>query len=63
LTVALASLGEAEAARVLGEDTLRRSRRALGPDHPIMLYLTQAAGRGYLRLGGDAAADGPSGPL
>jgi hypothetical protein len=35
--------GEAEPARVLGEDTLRRCRRVLGPDNRIALYLTQVA--------------------
>jgi Tetratricopeptide repeat len=42
LTVALARLGEAEQASALGQDTLERSRRALGPDHPITLRLAQA---------------------
>jgi hypothetical protein len=56
-------MGEAEPGRVLGQDTLQRCRRALGPDHPITLYLTQNASIGHLRLGGDAAADSPSRPL
>jgi hypothetical protein len=30
-------MGEAEPARALGEDTLRRCRRMLGPDHLITL--------------------------
>ena len=38
----LGQLSEAEAARTLGEDTLQRSRRVLGPEHPITLYLTAA---------------------
>ena len=33
LSIALNVLGEAEPARDLGEDTLRRCRRVLGPDH------------------------------
>jgi hypothetical protein len=46
LSIALAQLGEAESARALGEDTLQRCHRTLGPDHPITLYLTQVAGIG-----------------
>jgi hypothetical protein len=34
LTAALDYLGEAEAARALGQDTLERARRVLGSDHP-----------------------------
>ncbi len=34
----LGQLGEAEAARSLGEGTLQRSQRAFGPDHPITLW-------------------------
>jgi tetratricopeptide repeat protein len=63
LTVALVQLGEAEQARTLGEDTLRRSRRVLGPDHPITQYLTQAARSGQLLPDDDAAEDHPSRPL
>jgi hypothetical protein len=63
LTLALNQLGEAEPARALGQDTLQRCRRVLGPNHPIMLYLTQPTGITHLRLGGDAAADGPDRPL
>jgi hypothetical protein len=63
LTLALDQLGEALPARALGQDTLQRCRRVLGPNHPIMLYLTQHASIAYLRLGGDAAADGPDRPL
>ncbi len=33
----LAPLGEAEPARALGEDTLQRCRRVLGPDHLVTL--------------------------
>jgi TIR domain-containing protein/tetratricopeptide repeat protein len=60
LSHALAQLGEEEPARALIEDTLQRCRRTLGPDHPTTLYLTQDAGIAHLRLGGGAAADGPS---
>jgi hypothetical protein len=42
LTAALISVGEAVPARALGEDTLQRCGRVLGPDNPITLYLTQA---------------------
>jgi hypothetical protein len=63
LTDALIAVGAAKPARALGEDTLQRSRRVLGPDHPITLFLTQTASSGHLQLGGDAAADGPSRPL
>jgi hypothetical protein len=63
LTGALLLVGEAEPARALGQDTLQRCRRVLGPDHPITLYLTQDGSIGHLMLGGDAAADGRSRPL
>jgi hypothetical protein len=63
LTHALAQRGDAEAARTLSKDTLQRCRRMLGPDHPVTLYLTQDVGIAHLRLGGGAAADGPSRPL
>jgi hypothetical protein len=62
LTLALDRLGEAEAARALGEDTLQRSRRVLGPDSPIASYLTQAASGGHPMPGGDAGADRPDPP-
>jgi hypothetical protein len=62
LTHALAQQGATEPARILGEDTLQRCRRALGPDHPIALYLTQDAS-GHLLRGADAAADLRSRPL
>jgi hypothetical protein len=63
LTLALARLGEAKAARALGRDALQRSRRALGADNPVTLYLTQAASSGQLQLRDDAAEDHPSQPL
>ena len=50
-------------ARALGEDTLQRSRRALGPDHPITLYLSQDTGIGHLVLGDEAVGDRHSRPL
>ncbi|MGB8200056.1 MAG: tetratricopeptide repeat protein, partial [Pseudonocardiaceae bacterium] len=37
LATTLASLGEHEQARQLGEDTLTRQRRVLGDDHPQTL--------------------------
>jgi hypothetical protein len=42
LAMALFSLGEMEPARLLGEDTLARSRRVLGENNPITLYVAQA---------------------
>ena len=42
LTVILVQLGEAEPARRLGEDTLRRSRQVLGPDQVITLWAAGA---------------------
>jgi tetratricopeptide repeat protein len=62
-TGALVLLGEAEPARTLGEDTLQRSRRVLGPDHPITRYLAQDAGIGHVVLGDDAVGDHHSRPL
>ncbi|WP_448610819.1 tetratricopeptide repeat protein [Geodermatophilus sp. URMC 60] len=56
-------MGETQSARALAEDTLERSRRALGSDHPITLYLTQDAGIGHLVLGDDAVGDHHSRPL
>ena len=47
LTHALGGLGEAEPARALGQDTLQRSRRVLGPDHPITLL--EASGLALVR--------------
>jgi hypothetical protein len=63
LTLALVLVGEVEPARALGEDTLRRCRRVFRPDHPITMYLTEAAGIGHSSLQADAAADGPDRPL
>jgi hypothetical protein len=40
VTGALGRLGEAEPARALGEDTLRRCHQMLGSDHPITLSLS-----------------------
>jgi hypothetical protein len=51
LTHALAQLGEAEPARALGEDTLQRSRRVLGPDHQITLLAAAALTRALVQLG------------
>jgi hypothetical protein len=53
---------EAEAARALGEDTLQRCRRVLGPDHPITLWaaaaLTTALGLlGEAKLARDLGQD------
>jgi hypothetical protein len=31
-------MGEAEIGRALGEDTLQRCRRVLGPDHPLTVW-------------------------
>jgi hypothetical protein len=42
LTDALASVGEVEAARALGEETLQHCRRVLGPDHVITRDATVA---------------------
>jgi hypothetical protein len=56
LTLALIGLGEAEPARTLGEDTLGRCRRVLGPDHPICECRCGAPGWRTSRLGaGDPA--------
>jgi len=63
LTESLVQLGEAQSARVLGEDTLQRSRRVFGPDSPITHHFAQAASVGHTVLGGDAAADRTNGPL
>jgi hypothetical protein len=56
------SRGEAEPGRALGEDTLQRCRRVLGPDHPITLYLAQVAVTAAPLLGDDAAEDDQSPP-
>ena len=44
-------MGEAEPARALGEDTLQRCRRVLGPDHPITLWAAGALTGALHRLG------------
>ena len=62
LTLALVGLGEVEPARALGEDTLQRSRRVLGPDHLITRYLARVAVTGRPLRGDEAVADGPSPP-
>ena len=63
LTGALAGLGEVEAARALGADTLRHGRRVLGPGHLITQYLAQVAGIDHLVLGDDDVGDRHSRPL
>jgi hypothetical protein len=57
LTHALVELGEVKPARALSQDTLQRSRRLFGPDHPITLFLAQATGIGHLMQSDDAVAD------
>ena len=47
----LGQLGEAEAARSLGEGTLQRSQRAFGPDHPITLWAATGLTVALDRLG------------
>jgi hypothetical protein len=47
----LVQLGEAEAARALGKDTLRRCRRVLGPDHVITLGTAAALTLALAQLG------------
>jgi hypothetical protein len=42
LALALAGLGEHEQARALGQDTLERCRRVLGPNHLATLRLEHA---------------------
>ena len=59
----MAGLAEVEPARALGEDTLGRCRRVLGPDHAITLNLTRAASTGQLLLGDEAIGDHHSRPL
>jgi hypothetical protein len=41
----------------LGQTTLQRCRRVLGPEHPITICVAQDANMGHLVLGDDAAAD------
>jgi hypothetical protein len=55
-------LGEAELARALGQETLQRRRRVLGPDHPSTLYMAQVAATDPPPLGDEAAEDDPSPP-
>jgi hypothetical protein len=40
-TFALAAIGDIEAAVLLGTQTLRRSSRTLGAEHPITVTLTE----------------------
>jgi hypothetical protein len=49
-------LGEAEPARVLGEDTLPRCRRVLGPDHFTSLLVAAALTLALVGLGEKEAA-------
>ena len=63
LTLALDQLGKVVPAGDLGEDTLQRSRRAFGPDHPMTLYLTEAVSIGRTRAtsaNGDGAPTRPN---
>jgi hypothetical protein len=62
LTGALAGLGEAEPARALGEDTLQRCRRVLGPDHSITRHLAQVAVTDHPLPGDEVTADNQSPP-
>ncbi len=62
LTGALAGLGEVGAARALGQDTLPRCRRTLGPDHLITRHLARVAVTAPHLLGDDAGADDPRPP-
>jgi len=49
--MALLERGESEPARALGQDTLQRCRRVLGPDHPITLLAAGALTAALRRLG------------
>jgi hypothetical protein len=51
LTDALASVGEVEAALILGQETLQHSRRVLGPDHVITRDASVALGHALGRSG------------
>jgi hypothetical protein len=51
LTGALFLLGEAERARALGEDTLHRCRRMLGPDHVTTLTTASTLVLALIALG------------
>jgi Tetratricopeptide repeat len=50
-TLALVGLGQFEATRALGEDTLKRCRRALGPDHTTTLTAAAALTQALNQLG------------
>jgi hypothetical protein len=63
LAVALLRSGEAEAAQSLAYDTLQRCRRVFGPEHPMTLYVTEAASIGHPIPGSDAPGDRPDRPL
>jgi hypothetical protein len=47
----------------LGQDTLQRCSRVLGPERPIALYLDQVARNGHPVLSDDSVAGRPSRPL
>jgi tetratricopeptide repeat protein len=44
-------MADVEPARALGEDTLQRCRRTLGPDHPITLWAAAALTLALVQLG------------
>ena len=46
-----AQFGAGDPARALGEDTLRRARRVLGPDHLIVLWTASALTHALVQLG------------
>ena len=56
MTLVRVSVGEAEAARTLGEDTLQRSRRTLGPDHLTTLWAAAALALAQTQVGETEAA-------
>jgi hypothetical protein len=62
LLLTLDQLGEREAARALGEDTLPRCRRVLGPDHVITRDATVALTHAMSRSGDVKAARAPGPP-
>jgi hypothetical protein len=62
LTGALLLLGEVEGARALGEDTLSRCLRTLGPDHLITRSLARVAVTDPRLRGDEAGADDSSSP-
>ena len=51
LAIVNAQNGDAEQALALGEDTLARSRKSLGPDHPTTLGAAAAVTIALTRLG------------